>query len=535
MNEKEKNQIQDLSDASQLLGTETQIASTAVSKLPSAGVEISVNKTRIKTVSTDEDEISEDIKPDIKFVFNKKRQGIKTRVNESYTENSGSSQVSKQKIKTRILNVERDKTMYSSVNIKEDKKVEVKLTSTKIRLGVNTGTVSKGLKKAGNTLKKTSKVIKSTSNLQNGEITADKEISKAIINSAAKKSVRSIRNKATVFIKKAIKKLVLKFSTGIFLIIIPAIIICVCGAGISSVFGGSSGKEVINQYENYCTTWSQNYDSKVSLFEQNNPNGSIICNYGIRGRCDWKAVLSLILAIFEDPSFSDEEKRLLSIFEKQNDNGIYETHIEKTSNGVKTLEIKNATFDDYIECLKKNTSYINSQVIDEAKEYYYSENLLSDFSIDFQVKYSSNENIEGGTIVSGSSVVGNAIATKALSRLGYMYVWGGCHSMEQIKDPNWIKFDCSGLVCWAYYQAGANIGVQTTKSLSKMGRKIEFSELQAGDILLYSKDGTYSGIHHVTIYIGGGRVVHAPQTGKAITTKSVESDKKHLYSCRRLY
>lgn len=154
MNEKEKNQIQDLSDASQLLGTETQIASTAVSKLPSAGVEISVNKTRIKTVSTDEDEISEDIKPDIKFVFNKKRQGIKTRVNESYTENSGSSQVSKQKIKTRILNVERDKTMYSSVNIKEDKKVEVKLTSTKIRLGVNTGTVSKGLKKAGNTLKK---------------------------------------------------------------------------------------------------------------------------------------------------------------------------------------------------------------------------------------------------------------------------------------------------------------------------------------------------------------------------------------------
>ena len=243
----------------------------------------------------------------------------------------------------------------------------------------------------------------------------------------------------------------------------------------------------------------------------------------------------MIQAIFEEPSFSEEEQKVLSIFENQNKDGLYETHIETNTNGVATLEIKNATFDDYVDCLKKNSSYINSKVVEEAKEYYNSENLISEFSVDFQVKYGSNDSIEGGTVVSGNSTLGNAIAQKALTRLGYMYVWGGCHSMNQVKDPNWTKFDCSGLICWAYYQAGANIGTQTTKSLSKMGKKISFSELQAGDILLYSKDGTYNGIHHVTLYIGGGRVVHAPQTGKAITTKSVESDKKHLYSCRRLY
>ncbi len=63
------------------------------------------------------------------------------------------------------------------------------------------------------------------------------------------------------------------------------------------------------------------------------------------------------------------------------------------------------------------------------------------------------------------SARGLAIANKALTRQGYMYVWGGCHSMSQISNPNWTKFDCSGLVNWAHYQAGVNIGSNTTKSL----------------------------------------------------------------------
>lgn len=566
MNDSEikKSQVHDLSDVSSALSAEILAVSKGVEKLPSVGIEVLSRETasRIKTISGDEDSISDagisdieslinkkhngiktivnsenemsiDKTSDIRFVFNEKRSGIKTRVNESYAEDTGSMCVSKNMIKTRVANIEKKETAYNSVD--GEKIVDIKTKDTKVRFGINTGTVSKGLKKTGITLRKTSKLIKSGSDIQNGDSTIDKEVGKSIANLSVRKGTHIIKNKVFLLLKKILKKLTLRLSIFLSFLIIPAIIICVCGAGVSSVFGSSGGKEVINQYENYCTTWSQNYDSKVGLFEQNNPNGSIICNYGVRGRCDWKAVLSLIQAIFDEPSFSEEEQKVLSIFENQNKDGLYETHIETNTNGVATLEIKNATFDDYVDCLKKNSSYINSKVIEEAKEYYNSENLISEFSVDFQVKYGSNDSIEGGTVVSGNSTLGNAIAQKALTRLGYMYVWGGCHSMNQVKDPNWTKFDCSGLICWAYYQAGTNIGTQTTKSLSKMGKKIFFSELQAGDILLYSKDGTYNGIHHVTLYIGGGRVVHAPQTGKAITTKSVESDKKHLYSCRRLY
>lgn len=67
--------------------------------------------------------------------------------------------------------------------------------------------------------------------------------------------------------------------------------------------------------------------------------------------------------------------------------------------------------------------------------------------------------VSGGSVVSGDSAVGNAIAQKALTRVGYMYVWGGCHSMSEIANPNHTAFDCSGLVNWAYYQSGVNIGL----------------------------------------------------------------------------
>ncbi len=89
------------------------------------------------------------------------------------------------------------------------------------------------------------------------------------------------------------------------------------------------------------------------------------------------------------------------------------------------------------------------------------------------------------------SARGLAIANKALTRQGYMYVWGGCHSMSQISNPNWTKFDCSGLVNWAHYQAGVNIGSNTTKSLCGVGSYVDRGSMQAGDIILFSSNGSY--------------------------------------------
>ncbi len=139
-----------------------------------------------------------------------------------------------------------------------------------------------------------------------------------------------------------------------------------------------------------------------------------------------------------------------------------------------------------------------------------------------------------GQMVPGDSDLGNRVVQFALSRCGYTYLWGGGHTESEIRNPNSTRFDCSGLVCWAYCQAGAYIGVQNTKSLSSLGKQISFEQMQAGDIILWSSNGAYSGIHHVAIYIGGGQIVEAPYDGQPISTRPVY-DKNLIYTIRRLY
>ena len=152
----------------------------------------------------------------------------------------------------------------------------------------------------------------------------------------------------------------------------------------------------------------------------------------------------------------------------------------------------------------------------------------------------SSNNGGGNTIPTPSpdqSSRGLAIANKALTRQGYMYSWGGCHSMSQIANPNWTRFDCSGLVNWAHYQAGVNIGSNTTKSLCGVGTQVDRGSMQAGDIILFSSNGSYSGVHHVGIYIGGNRMVHAPSSGKPVQVASLGNGywQREFYQARRCY
>ena len=107
----------------------------------------------------------------------------------------------------------------------------------------------------------------------------------------------------------------------------------------------------------------------------------------------------------------------------------------------------------------------------------------------------------GGSYVPGDSAVGNAIAQKALTRLGCRYWWGA-------NGPNY--FDCSGLVYWAYNQAGVSLGRTTAAGYAGSGKAISRSELQPGDVITFSYG---SGVAHIGIYIGGGSFVHASGEG----------------------
>lgn len=138
-----------------------------------------------------------------------------------------------------------------------------------------------------------------------------------------------------------------------------------------------------------------------------------------------------------------------------------------------------------------------------------------------------------------SSEKGNAgsrIVSKALSRIGCPYVWGACHSGSQMRNPNQRSFDCSGLVNWALTQAGKSRGSNTSRSYASIGKAVRASEMKPGDIVTFSGNGSASGVHHVGIYIGNGKMIHAPHSGSTVRVQSVTSGyyARQFYAARRV-
>ena len=105
---------------------------------------------------------------------------------------------------------------------------------------------------------------------------------------------------------------------------------------------------------------------------------------------------------------------------------------------------------------------------------------------------------------------GHRAALAALQQVGVPYRYGG-------QSPR--GFDCSGLVHYAYQQAGLSIP-RTTKQLWSAAATIEPDELQAGDLLFFRIDGKMS---HVGMYLGERRFVHAPQSGRTVSVGTLEA------------
>lgn len=115
-------------------------------------------------------------------------------------------------------------------------------------------------------------------------------------------------------------------------------------------------------------------------------------------------------------------------------------------------------------------------------------------------------------------------ATHALKMIGKPYRYGG-------SSPS--GFDCSGLVLYSYRQAGLSLPHNTDRQRS-VSRPVKVAELRRGDLLFFNQEGKKFG--HVAIYVGGGKFVHAPSSGKSVKTDRLDSPywKKHLSEARRI-
>lgn len=127
----------------------------------------------------------------------------------------------------------------------------------------------------------------------------------------------------------------------------------------------------------------------------------------------------------------------------------------------------------------------------------------------------------GGT---WTAAKGQQAANMAQRWLGTTYAWGGGTTAgpsrgvsdggvaDAYGDYNKIGFDCSGLALYAWAQVGISLphysGYQYTSGSVHPG----VGQLMPGDLLFWG----LRGIHHVAIYIGGGMVVQAPQSGDIV-------------------
>jgi cell wall-associated NlpC family hydrolase len=109
----------------------------------------------------------------------------------------------------------------------------------------------------------------------------------------------------------------------------------------------------------------------------------------------------------------------------------------------------------------------------------------------------------------------------AVDAVGIPYRWGG-------ESPA-TGFDCSGLVRWAYGHVGIDLP-HSSYALYGVGRRAATSRLEPGDILFFD------GLGHVGLYVGNGRMVHAPQTGRDVEIVTLASTgyESRLVGARRV-
>jgi len=122
---------------------------------------------------------------------------------------------------------------------------------------------------------------------------------------------------------------------------------------------------------------------------------------------------------------------------------------------------------------------------------------------------------------SANGVSGRAgIALKfALKQIGDRYVFGAA---------GLITWDCSGLTMRAYQAAGVSLP-HSSAAQSRMGKKVSLKALKPGDLLFFGRP-----VSHVGMYLGGGRMVHAPHSGSRVKVSPIgDMGRKRLVGARR--
>ena len=119
---------------------------------------------------------------------------------------------------------------------------------------------------------------------------------------------------------------------------------------------------------------------------------------------------------------------------------------------------------------------------------------------------------------------GSTVVETAKKYLGAKYVYGA-------SGPN--SFDCSGFTSYVFKLHGVSLS-RTAKGQYTNGTAVSRANLQPGDLVMFGPSA--SGINHVGIYIGGGKIIHAENPSSGVTIDTINSGyyNKNYVGARRV-
>lgn len=140
-----------------------------------------------------------------------------------------------------------------------------------------------------------------------------------------------------------------------------------------------------------------------------------------------------------------------------------------------------------------------------------------------ETKNTNASNTKQQTVSKGKAS-GSEIVAYAKKYLGSKYVYGG-------NSPS--GFDCSGFTSYIYKHFGYSLARSSSAQASN-GKAVNRSNLQAGDIICFSRSSGSKKIGHVGIYIGGGQFIHAANSRKGVITSKVDGAGFYFVCARRI-
>ena len=195
------------------------------------------------------------------------------------------------------------------------------------------------------------------------------------------------------------------------------------------------------------------------------------------------------------------------------------------------VEATQLVVQDKTALLRAERAKLNRQVTDAKKDLAAAQKILNSLTKEDRERLAREEAARESKILNeskkyaqsykGDNTRGSIALKYALAQVGDVYVWAAA-------GPT--RWDCSGLTMRSFQKAGVSLP-HSSRIQVKYGKNIPASSLKPGDLLFFGKP-----ISHVSIYMGGGKMVQAPRPGKRVeVVKFVKMfGKKPFVGARRL-